>query len=427
MKRLLLVLVVLLPLVAGPATAAAQPAAQSATLDAPAQPLQAENTTNESGTPAATPTEQEAETETDPTTASQVRITPVTFEQDFLDVTVNASDSSYQTSGPFAVFSLSERVEAARITQSPAQAEVLAGGRQVRVNYDEDAAPTGGESLYTLELFFADGSSRTIDLYAQKTGVSVAASDLEEYQPVINELIDLAEEHDYGSSPEELESYLEWVNDRADLIEGFLTQKALQLLATAYSAVTNWLFWIIALVGIGLIAKWIQRRYGGFLEALQNDVGRAERQRRELRLDYEESKQTADEVPLEDVPAVGANAIYWRDGHGVRSAGQLARLAAHGAHRQTEDGLEKVHDGAADLDVDNLGDSWLEPVTREDRIPTAKQALGEIKATLEFMETEHNLGHLYRDARDDIARLIEQLNEDEKMLYGPGNHHGGDD
>jgi hypothetical protein len=222
-------------------------------------------------------------------------------------------------------------------------------------------------------------------------------------------------------------SPVSWVNERADLIDGFLTKSAAQLMALAIAASMNWLFWLLLLGALALVAKWIQNRYGGLLEALQNDVGRAERKRRELALAYEEQKQTADEVPLEEVSAVGSNAVYWRDGHGVRSAGQLARLAAFGAHRETEDGLEQVHDGVEDLEKDDLENSWLEPVLRGNRIPTAKQALGEIKATLEYMETKHNLGHLYRDARDDVAQLIEEIEEQDQMTFGPGNASRGDD
>jgi hypothetical protein len=363
----------------------------------------------------------------EPTLASQVRITPVKFDEPFVGVSVRESDSVFETTGPFAVFSLSSEVEAARISQQPATAQVLAGGTQVKVSYADDAAPPGETSLYTLELFFADGSSKTVDLYARKTGVSVAASELKEYEDVIEELRGLTKEHGYGDSPEEMLAYLEWVNERADLIDGFLTKSAAQLMALGIAAARNWLFWLLTLAGIALVAKWIQKRYGGLLEALQNDVGRAERKRRELELAYQESKQTADEMALEEVPAVGANAVYWRDGHGVRSAGQLARLAAYGAHRQTEDGLEQVHDGVADLDKDSLETSWLEPVLRGNRIPTAKQALGEVKATLEYMETKHNLGHLYRNARDEVAQLIEEIEEEEQMTFGPGNASRGDD
>jgi len=51
-----------------------------------------------------------------------------------------------------------------------------------------------------------------------------------------------------------------------------------------------------------------------------------------------------------------------------------------------------------------------------------------VKATLEHMETKHNLGHLYRDARDDVAQLIEEIDEEDQMTFGPGNvGTGGDD
>jgi hypothetical protein len=66
-------------------------------------------------------------------------------------------------------------------------------------------------------------------------------------------------------------------------------------------------------------------------------------------------------------------------------------------------------------------------VLRGNRIPTAKQALGEVKATLEHMETKHNLGHLYRDARDDVAQLIEEIDEEDQMTFGPGNTRTGAD
>jgi len=363
-----------------------------------------------------------------PTAASQVRITPEKFDEPFLAVSVRESDAAFETTGPFALFTLSREVEAARITQQPASAQVLAGGTQVKVSYADDAAPPGETSLYTLELFFEDGSQKQVELYARQTGVSVGAAELQKYEPAIELLIEFAEDHGFKGSPEGVMAYLEWVNERADLIEGFLTKAAAQLLGLAIAAGSNWLAWLLFFGLIALVTKWIQKRWGGLLEALQNDVGRAERKRRELELAYQESKQTADEVPLEEVPAVGSNAVYWRDGHGVRSAGQLARVAAYGAHRQTEDGLEQVHEGVADLEKDGLEDSWLEPVLRGNRIPTAKQALGEVKATLEHMETKHNLGHLYRDARDDVAQLIEEIDEEDQMTFGPGNTDvGGDD
>jgi len=385
-KRLVLVSLLLVALLTAPIGGAVAVAAAD-TGAADTATLQADDNTT------ATPTPNNSSSD-DPTTASQVRLTPINFEEEFLSVSVRDADAAYDTAGPFVVFSASSEIDAARIPQGPATATVLEGGKQVKVTYSDDAAPTDEESLYTLELYFTDGSQKTIDLYATETNVSVDAARLSEYEDVIDELQVLAEEHGYDTDPESLMEYLTWVNDRADLIDGFLTESAAQLIAIAIAAARNWLTWLLGLGGIALVATWLSSRYGDMLESLQNDVGRAERKRRELELAYEEQKQTADEHTLDEVSAIGSNAIYWDDAYGTRSPAQLAKLAANGAHVRGEDGLEKAHNGVNDLDVESLEDSWLEPVIRENRIPTAKQALGELKATLEWMETKHNLGHL---------------------------------
>lgn len=421
MRRLALVAIVLVSLLAVPIGGAAAATTDSGPVDAP--------TFQVDGNSTATPTANNSTTD-GPTTASQVRLTPITFQDEFLSTTVREADASYGTTGPFAIFTVSDRVDAARIPQGPATATVLEGGNQVKVDYSDDAAPDDEASLYTLELYFEDGSTKTIDLYATTTDVSVAAAELSEYEDVIDELQVFAEEHGYGTSPDALLEYLTWVNDRADLIDGFLTESALQLFALAVAAASNWLFWLVLLGLIALVATWLASRYGDMLESLQNDVGRDERKRRELELAYEEQKQTADEHTLDEVSAVGSNAIYWDDAYGTRSPAQLAQMAANGAHVRGEDGLQKIHDGVEDLDVDHLEDSWLEPVIRENRIPTAKQALGELKATLEWMETKHNLGHLVRGARDDLEQMIDEI-ERQNQSYQPGDTvtdaSGGDD
>jgi len=79
------------------------------------------------------------------------------------------SDAEYATTGPFALFSLSAPAENARIAQSAADAQLLEGEQTLRVDYDDDdAAPTDGESYYEVELFFEDGSTKTIGLTASR-------------------------------------------------------------------------------------------------------------------------------------------------------------------------------------------------------------------------------------------------------------------
>ncbi len=355
-----------------------------------------------------------------PSTASQTRLTPVNFDEEFLGITVREPDQAYDTAGPFAVFTASHDVESVRVVESPATASVLDGGRQVKIAYDDDAAPSEEPSLYTLELFFADGSKKTIELYATETDVSVDAARLSEYASVIDDLEAFAEEHGYETTPEGLQNYLSFINDRADLIDGFLTDRAMQLIAITIALAQNPLAWLIGFGLLALLMKWLVSRYGDMLESLQNDVGRAERKRRELDLAYQESKQTADEHTLDEVPAVGANAIYWDDAFGTRSPAQLAKLAANGAHVRDGGELRLVHNGVDDLNPATLQNSWLEPVIRENRIPTAKQALGELKATLEWMETKHNLGHLYRDTRDELEQMIDEIDREQRS-YQPSS------
>jgi len=69
---------------------------------------------------------------------------------------------------PVRTFSLSAPAENARIAQSAADAQLLEGEQTLRVDYDDDAAPTDGESYYEVELFFEDGSTKTIGLTASR-------------------------------------------------------------------------------------------------------------------------------------------------------------------------------------------------------------------------------------------------------------------
>lgn len=425
-RALAALIVILATALVAPAAAAATPAAPAsaapAATDAVEQPamvsLQDNSTTSapENNTTAG-----------DPPTATQVRINPVHIDEPFLSISVREPDTAYSTQGPVALFSLSQAVESARITQQPATATVLSGGHQVKVAYTDDAAPLDEESLYTLELFFADDSTKTVELYATKTGVSVAASELEEYAPVLEELKQVAEGHGYETSPEALENYLAFVNERADLVDGFLTKTAAQLFALGIAASMNWLFWLFVLGGLALLNHWIRRKYGGIIEVMENDEGVAKRKRDELERAYEQDKQTADEEPLSACHAIGSNDIYWEDAYGVKSTAQLANMAARGMHRRDEHGdLVPVHQGADDLTASNLETSWLEPVLRSSRIPTARQALGELKAACQRMETQYNRGDIYRPARDRLEAIIEELDRQQQTEHA-GMAARGDD
>lgn len=366
---------------------------------------------------------------TAPTQAETVRINPIRFDESFLSTEVREADKAFNTTGPFALFGTTERVESVRISQAPASARVLEGGHQVRVIYEDDAAPRGESSLYKLELFFEDGSSKTVDLYASDTSVSVAAAELEDYRPVLNDLEDIAEEWGYETDPESLQNFLEFINDRASLVDGWLTQKAAQLLMALSGLARNWLAWVFGLFGLALVGRWLTRKYGGILEVLENDPGKAKRKRDQLEVAYREHKQSADEEPLKDVDEIGSNHVYWTTAFGVRSPAQLANLAVRGLHRRTKDGeLEQVHGGVEELEPENIRRSWLEPVLRENRIPVPRQALAEMKAACEYMETNYSMGHVYRDARDELESLINEIDrKHQSMPDSSGNYAEADD
>lgn len=368
----------------------------------------------------------ENETGPPPGMAESVRITPIRYDEEHLGVTVAESDAVFNTTGPHVLFSLSEPIETARITQAPAEATVLAGGQQVLVEYKDDAAPTGEQSLYALELYFTDGSKKTIDLYARKTGVSVAASDLEEYAPVIEELKEFAEEHGYETTPEGLLDYMEYSAERADLLDNFLSKKVAEFLMTLLMLATNWVSWLVFLGMVALLAQYIRSKYSDFWDTLENSTNRAKLKREQLQQQYEELKQSADEESLEEVDGIGMNAAYWRAAFNARSPKQLADLAESGEARMTEDGLETVHNGVEDLDTETIGTTqcWLEPVLRDGYFRSPREALIGLKNACKYMDTKWNMGHVYHDAFVELESLIDDLDESTQR---PGVASGGGD
>lgn len=388
----------------GPTADTTPPAAVSGVAFAPSN-----NSTTNTTTATTTPTGPQNGT---PTIAGNVRITPVRMDEKFLSVKVAEPDSTFNTSGPFVFFSLSHPVEAARITQSPAEATVLAGGQQVKVTYSDDAAPPNEQSLYTLELFFADGSKKTVKLYATKTAVSVEAAQLSNYREFIETMKEDAKAHGYNATPKGVTKYHEWEKERADLVDGWLTEQAARLLAGATVLAMNPLFWVVLLSGLALFGQWLRSNFGDLLDWLQNDPGKAQRKRHQLKQAYDKQKQTADEEPLREIDAVGSSAIHWETAFGVKSVADLADVAANGIWKRTADGgEEQVHGGVDDLSVADLqtGECWLEPVLRDGRVATPERALAQLKAACRHMETEYNLGHVYRDPADRAEQLIRDL------------------
>ncbi|MWG36229.1 hypothetical protein [Halomarina oriensis] len=353
-----------------------------------------------------------------PDAASRARITPVEFSEPFLTVETTQRDEAFNTTGPFVVLDVDEPLEAARISQPKASADVLAGGQQVRVEYDDDAAGDSEASLYTLELFFTDGSSTNVSLYAQKTDVSVAAARLEDKEPVLAELCEDAEAKGYECTNEGMENYLDFIQERADLIDSWLGQKAMQALAIIVAAGTNPILWAVVLGLLVLAGKFLAGKYGGILDIVNNDPGKARRTIDQLKSANERQVQTANEESLRDVPAIGSDAVYWEDGLGTFSPAQLANLAARGHVKRDETGeTQVVHYGVEDLTVESLrnGKSWLEPVHRNGNM-TVVQALGQVKSVCEYMGSQYGQSHRYGEA----AQRLEVLIDNVKLESGVG-------
>jgi len=358
-----------------------------------------------------------------PTTADQARISPVKFQKSYLNVEVREPDRAFNTTGEFAMLSVSREVTAIRISQRPAEARILQGGRQVKIDYQPNAAPSGETSLYQLELYFSDGSSKTVRLYASDTDQSVAAARLQQWESTIDELCEFATEHGYKCNPDSAEEFLVWVNNRADLVDGFLTRQVAQFVGWVILGARNPLTILIVIGVVALAAAYRQRKHGDILQALQQMADRYTTKIQKLQVDYERAKRTADDDDLADVPAIGTTwAQYWTDAYGVKSPLQLARLAAAGEEVYTETGLEQRHRGVADLEPAELRDSWLEPVLRH--IGDEKVALNHLLRTFEWVEAEHNLGHHFRDARNRIEDLLDETQRIEEYAGGSVDRGG---
>jgi len=358
------------------------------------------------------------------TQAELVRVTPANPNEDYLSIQTKSSDAVFNTSGPHATFSLSEPVDAARIEQPKANVQVLGGGSVLRVEYADDAGVGGNASLYTAELFFGDGSTRTIDLYATQTDVSLAGAEYAAYSDYIDYTLDQAEANGYDRSPEGAQNYLEDQEEAAELFDSLFTEQILMFLAIVIQAARNFVTWVLAIGFIAGLAIYFERKHGWILRLQQMAESRAELMREAVRQDYEERRNTAAKHPLEDVTEIGPNAArYWRE-LGVETVDDMIEIACKGIVSLTDDGriqyddddnVVYAHHGVEDLtDVDPLtmeqlrSQTWLGPLVLEGRLaPTT--ALSNIEAALLVAEKEYNRGNEVRDARRTVSELNDRL------------------
>ncbi|WP_436348944.1 hypothetical protein [Natronorubrum sp. FCH18a] len=253
-------------------------------------------------------------------------------------------------------------------------------------------------------------------MYAGATEQSVAAAELEEWRGAIDTLQEFAEEWGYDTDPESTEEFLTFIDDQARLVDGFLTERAAQTIAWLMAGVMNPLNIIIGL-SLAALAMWRRRsKHGELADALSSMAGRYRQKLDRLEIGRHKAKRTADDEHLSEVPAIGTFADYYEDAFGVKSPAQLAHLAAAGEARSTKDGLEQIHHGVDDLDTDDLHGTWLEPVLRH--IPHERQVLNHLLESVKWMETEHQLGSQYRNTRDDLETMLDDIERQETQLTG---------
>jgi hypothetical protein len=399
-------------------------AAGVGTTDSPSQSpvfAQQESPQNETTTAEENETLSDDGSSADPTDppgkANSVRITPIQFDEDWLGVSTTEADQAFNTTGPFVMLSLSEPAENVRIAQSKADARLLEGEQTIRVEYADDAAPTSGKTYFQVEIFFADGSSTTVDLYAQKTGVSASATEWEEYSGLIEQMQEDAVERGYAESPEGLKKYHEWQVDRVELVESFLVERASQLFASAILLAQNPLAWIIALLAIAVIAYKREQAHGWVLDRIENDAGETARKQEQMKAAYREHRQAANEEYIGELNEVNdQQAVYWSDAFDIWSVHQLAELARRGprdldANLVTDGGEQQS--AIETVESSEIRDSWLATVFSSNRLSGPQETLSQMRAALIRMEATYGMGHIYGDTRSDVEQLLEKVRESE--------------
>lgn len=372
----------------------------------------ANNTTT---TTAPQPTTTTADAEGGPTTAENVRVLPIRWDRQFLSVETAERDAVYNTSGPFAQFSLTERVAQAQIREPGASVRILEGGQQVKVTYESDAAPVGGESLYHLDLYFADGSQKTLRLYAEKTSVDVATTEIKKYRGLVVSILNDAEDAGYDRTPEGATSHYQDIKETAQLLDSLLSEQAKRAFATVLAWFRNPIGIAITLGAIALLSLYLLKRRGWLLDIISNDSGKAARLRERLWLEYKNQQQTAADEHLSEVPGIdGSREIYWRDAYGVDTVAGLAELMREGVPVERDGEVVNVG-GVEAIDPETINDSWLEAVCREHRIAAPEIALSDAKTALHRMISKYGMAHIYQDTYEQTRELIDALDESEDI------------
>lgn len=383
--------------------------------------------------------------------ATQTRITPVKFDKAYLSVSTRQAGAEFATAGPYAVFATSRPVTAARVSQPKATATVLDGDQTIRIAYQDDAAAGDQESLYSVELFFEDGSTRTLDLYATQTSQAVIDADLKDNYEAFQEILSDAEAEGYEATADGVLNYYSDLQRRAELFDDLLSkpltnffQWAIITIATVEAVI---FLLIVLLLGIWRVKSLVGRKVDGLASAENRAREKGER----LAQLYQESINDASRQEIDDIDAIGSHAIYWKDAFNTQTTKQLGDLVAFGYPETDEHGQIKwvdedgedidpgdvywtdeegytvrddggdriprpkmVHRGVDDLaamDTDDLAEkSWLAPILQPERIGDRVTALVELEAVLDELDNRWGCPE-YRTAKKQVREIIDEIQD----------------
>jgi len=366
----------------------------------------------------------ETDTGTVPEAETPARLFPVRFDNSWQSVE-ERDTAVYATTGGSVMFESPDDIDHVTIREPGANARVV-GGNVIIVEFDDDAAAVGNETLFTMDILYADGDTARAQIYASQTNVQAGANDLAEYRPVILSALDAAEKAGYERSPEGLQNYISRLQEIKQVFDNLFVEKAKEALALVVAALSNPIVVLSGMLFVLGLLTWLLRRFSESLRILSEDPGRVERMRREIKNSYQRDQRTAADTRLRDVPAVGRSGeIYWDDAFDCGTLVELGELARGELPVRVRDGEIDRVGGVEDISASDIDESWIERVTRPGRLPSSEVAVAQMRAALHQLITEHSLGHIYRDAYAETDRLLDELDETHSS---PGREAaGGDD
>ncbi|WP_247005043.1 hypothetical protein [Halosolutus gelatinilyticus] len=375
-----------------------------------------------------------------PTEASQVRLTPDIPDADCVSIETVESDETYNTSGTFATFSLSQPAESVRVNEPGAEATVIGDGSVVRVEYGPDAAPRDSVSLFSLELYFADESTKTVELYATNTDVSANTRIDPSYLGFIEYVEGKAEEEGYETNPDGLEAYVTDTEERAQFLEGLWTDQINTFISLRIAQLFSPLDWIALIAVIAGLSLFAMRKHEWVLRAQQIATSKAALAREAVRQEHEKQRNAAAKHALEEVEGIGRNdARYWKN-VGIETVDDMIQVACRGIVAVDEDGHIVQDENGNDVfehhGVDDLKTldpitekglrekTWLKPLIVEGRL-RATTALSNIERALLTAERDYSRGNEVRETRMQVQEMIAELRGEREFAnaktstYGP--------